>query len=163
MLSACSGQDVPARASDAYVETTFDSFAGSFDEKLERLDYRAPQLIAQALEKACGAAGKRLIALDAGCGTGLCGPLIASYVSRLTGVDLSTGMLAKAQGRAVYDQLVKAELTAFLADQADAFDLIVSADTLVYFGPLEPVLTAALGALRSGGLLIFTVEETGGT
>jgi predicted TPR repeat methyltransferase len=68
-------------------------------------------------------------------------------------------MLAKAQGRAVYDQLIKAELTAFLADRADAFDLIVSADTLVYFGALEPVLTAAFGALRGGGLLIFTVEE----
>jgi len=159
MLSACSGQDVPVRASDAYVETTFDSFAGSFDEKLERLDYRAPQLIAQALEKACGTPGKRLIALDAGCGTGLCGPLIAPYVSRLTGVDLSAGMLAKAEGRGVYDKLIKAELTAFLADELDAYDLIVSADTLVYFGPLEPVLTVALRALRPGGLLIFTVEE----
>src|SRR5262249_13190794 len=80
-----------------------------------------------------------------------------------TGVDLSAGMLAKAQGRGVYNQLVKAELTACLADQADEFDLIVSADTLVYFGALEAVLSAAFGALRSGGLLIFTVEETGGT
>lgn len=160
MLSACSGQDVPARASDAYVEATFDSFAGSFDEKLERLDYRAPQLIAHALEKACNVPGKHLMALDAGCGTGLCGPLIAPYVSRLTGVDLSAGMLAKAEGRGVYDKLIKAELTAFLADNADAFDLIVSADTLVYFGPLDPVLTTAFRALRPDGLLIFTVEQT---
>ena len=163
MLAACSGQDVPARASDAYVEATFDGFAGSFDEKLERLDYRAPQLIAQALETACDAPGKRLTALDAGCGTGLCGPLIAPYVSRLTGVDLSAGMLAKAQGRGVYDQLVKAELTAFLEDRAGEYDLIVSADTLVYFGALEPVLAAAFRALRPGGLLIFTVEEIDAT
>jgi len=159
MFAACSGQNVPARASDAYVEATFDSFAGSFDEKLGHLAYRAPQLVAQALAKACDVPAKHLVALDAGCGTGLCGPLIAPYVSRLTGVDLSAGMLAKAQGRDVYSELVKGELTAYLAGQRQAFDLIISADTLVYFGSLEPVLEAAFGALRSDGLLIFTVEE----
>jgi len=39
-----------------------------------------------------------------------------------------------------------------------AHDLIVSADTLVYFGALESVLGAASQALRPGGLLLFTVE-----
>ncbi len=69
-------------------------------------------------------------------------------------------MLAKAQGREVSTRnSSKAELTAYLADHPEAFDLIVSADTLVYFGALEPVLDAAFRALRPGGLLIFTVEE----
>jgi len=40
-----------------------------------------------------------------------------------------------------------------------AFDLIVSADTLVYFGPLDAVVGAAAAGLRPGGRLIFTVEE----
>jgi predicted TPR repeat methyltransferase len=160
MFAACSGKNVPARASDAYIEATFDSFAGSFDEKLGRLHYRAPELIGKAVAKACGPPAERLIALDAGCGTGLCGPLIAPYVSRLNGVDLSAGMLAKAQGRGVYQELTKAELTAYLAGHPEVFDLIVSADTLVYFGALEPVFEAACQALRSGGLLIFTVEES---
>jgi predicted TPR repeat methyltransferase len=159
MFAACSGDSVPARASDAYIEATFDSFAGSFDEKLGHLAYRAPQLIAQALAKACDPPAKSLAVLDAGCGTGLCGPLIAPYVCRLTGVDLSAAMLAKAQGRGVYDQLVKAELTAYLEERREAFDVIVSADTLVYFGPLEPVVFAASRALRSRGVLIFTVEQ----
>jgi predicted TPR repeat methyltransferase len=159
MFAACSGDSVPARASDAYIEATFDTFAGSFDEKLEHLAYRAPQLIAQALAKASDPPAKSLVALDAGCGTGLCGPLIAPYVCRLTGVDLSAGMLAKAQGRGVYDELVKAELTAYLEGWLEAFDVIVSADTLVYFGPLEPVVAAACRALRPQGVLIFTVEQ----
>ena len=34
--------------------------------------------------------------------------------------------------------------------------MIVSADTLVYFGALDEVVAAAAGALRPGGLLIFT-------
>ena len=42
------------------------------------------------------AAGKALDVLDAGCGTGLCGPLLAPYARRLAGVDLSGGMLAQA-------------------------------------------------------------------
>lgn len=46
MLAACSGVGVPARASDAYVRNTFDHFAASFDEVLlQRLDYRAPELL----------------------------------------------------------------------------------------------------------------------
>ena len=35
----------------------------------------------------------------------------------------------------------------------------MSADTLVYFGALEAFAAAAAGALRPGGLLVFTVEE----
>jgi predicted TPR repeat methyltransferase len=160
--AACSGEDVPARASDAYVTSTFDAFAESFDAKLGKLQYRAPQLVADALARCAGEHCGHLVALDAGCGTGLCGPLIAPWVAHLTGVDLSAGMIERARGRGVYDELERAELTAYLERHAASFDLIVSADTLVYFGPLEQVLAAAAGALRPGGLLIFTVEEVSG-
>jgi predicted TPR repeat methyltransferase len=74
------------------------------------------------------------------------------------GVDLSAAMLAKAKERACYDALETAELTAYLAAHPATFDLIVSADTLVYFGDLTAVLTAAALSLRPGGHLIFTVE-----
>jgi predicted TPR repeat methyltransferase len=50
-------------------------------------------------------------------------------------------------------------LTSYLAEHADQFDLVISADTLVYFGALQAVADAAFRALRPGGLLIFTVEE----
>ena len=160
MLSACSGRDIPPRASDAYVETTFDNFAESFDAKLGKLTYRAPELIAEALARACNGPKKRRIALDAGCGTGLCGLLISPYVRHLTGVDLSAGMLAKARARNSYDELIKSELTGYLISQPDTFDLIISADTLVYFGPLEELFQVAYRALKNDGLIIFTVEST---
>jgi predicted TPR repeat methyltransferase len=159
LLAACSGEDVPERATDAYIETTFDSFSKSFDARLSKLEYRAPELVSDALRRAVPSAEKRLIALDAGCGTGLCGPLIASYVSRLHGVDLSSGMLGKARARGVYDELVKGELTQHLQSVHDTFDVIISADTLVYFGVIDDVMHAASGALHPGGLLIFTVEK----
>ena len=50
---------------------------------------------------------KQLDVLDAGCGTGLCGPLLAPYARRLIGVDLSEGMLALAKEKHVYDALIK--------------------------------------------------------
>jgi predicted TPR repeat methyltransferase len=162
LFAACSRENVPARASDAYIETTFDDFAASFDAKLERLDYRAPRLIADALARACGAPAKQFACLDAGCGTGLCGPLIAPWVHRLAGVDLSARMLAEARNRGVYDELVKGELTACLDAHPGAFDLVVSADTLVYFGDLEPVIGSAFRALRADGWFLFTVEEAAG-
>ena len=37
--------------------------------------------------------------------------------------------------------------------------MIVSADTLVYFGPLEEVVATAGQALRAPGWVVFTVEE----
>ena len=158
LYAACSGIGVPERASDAYVEKTFDDFAERFDAKLVFLDYRAPQLVAEALRNAGAPADKRLDALDAGCGTGLCGPLIAPYVRRLEGVDLSAGMLERARQRGVYDTLSRAELTAFLEQRTAEFDLVVAADTLVYFGDLARVCAAASNALRPAGLLIFTLE-----
>ncbi|MGZ9005279.1 MAG: tetratricopeptide repeat protein [Burkholderiales bacterium] len=159
LLAACSGEDVPPRAADTYIENTFDAFSTRFDAKLARLEYRAPELVFEAFRHALPDARRDIAALDAGCGTGLCGPLVAPYVSRLHGVDLSSGMLEQARARAVYHELVKAELTQYLQSVSAAYDLIVSADTLVYFGALEDVVQAASGALRAGGLLIFTVEK----
>jgi predicted TPR repeat methyltransferase len=159
MLAACTGENVPERATDAYVESVFDGFAASFDAKLERLSYRAPDLIAAAVARATDAPNRRLAILDAGCGTGLCGPLLAPYASRIVGVDLSGRMLDAARLRGVYAELTKSELTAHMAEHPAAYDLIVSADTLCYFGPLHAVARAAVRALRPGGWLIFTVES----
>jgi predicted TPR repeat methyltransferase len=162
LLAAISGLEVPARASDAYVRETFDPFAADYDSTLERLSYRGPVLIAMALAQGCGEPHAALDVLDAGCGTGLCGAALRPYARRLSGLDLSSGMLARAEHRGIYDELIRAEIVAGLGERPGAFDLIVSADTLSYFGPLERVFAAAALALRPHGHLIFTVEHLAG-
>ncbi|HEX6245598.1 MAG TPA: tetratricopeptide repeat protein [Polyangiales bacterium] len=157
-LAACTGERVPERASDAYVSSTFDDFAQSFDAKLEALHYRVPELVAQAVARCVGEPRAALDVLDAGCGTGLCAPLLAPYARNLVGVDLSVGMLERAKARGGYRALYRGELTAFMQAHAERFDLIVAADTLCYFGALESVCAAAFAALRPGGRLVFTVE-----
>lgn len=159
MLAATSGEGVPARAADDYVEKVFDDFAGSFDQKLTSLSYQAPHIVAAMLADTGRPASRELSILDAGCGTGLCGPLLAPWARRLVGVDLSAGMLARAAEKNVYDALIKAELTEFLRSHREAFDVIVSADTLVYFGDVSEVASAAAAALQPGGVFLFTLEE----
>ena len=68
MLASVTGEQIPARASDGFVKTTFDGFAASFDEKLKRLDYRAPDFILESVSLELGPSQGRLSILDAGCG-----------------------------------------------------------------------------------------------
>ena len=47
--------EVPARASDAFVTTMFDGLAGAASTRLlHRIEYRAPALVGQALQRAAG-------------------------------------------------------------------------------------------------------------
>jgi predicted TPR repeat methyltransferase len=159
MYASCSGEGVPERAPDDYVETTFDGFADSFETLLnENLHYQAPQLCAALMERHLPAPARQYTVLDAGCGTGLCGPLVLPWSRTLSGVDLSRGMLDRAQAKGVYTDLFKAELTEFLRESPDQWDMVVSADTLCYFGDLQALMHAAQASMRPSATLVFTVE-----
>jgi predicted TPR repeat methyltransferase len=161
MLNACKGDNTPSRAPESYIQMVFDNMAERFDSHLAGLDYNAPVLLCDALVAALSTPAADLDILDAGCGTGLCGPLLKPYARVLTGVDLSTGMLEQAALRNVYDELIMAELENFLTNNPGRYDAIASADTLCYFGALESVFLAAARALRPGGLFAFTLEDSG--
>lgn len=160
MAAAMSGESVPERGSDAYVTETFDRFAATFDQNLANLGYRAPQLVTSALVDVIGAAAPLDSALDAGCGTGLCGALLRPHARRLVGVDLSSGMVDAARAKGHYDELYVGELCQFMRGHGAAFDAVVSADTFVYFGALEEGFAAASQCLKTAGVLVLTLEES---
>ncbi len=159
MLAACTGEGVPARASNEMVKLVFDTFAMSFDAVLARLEYRAPALVAETVLLVRGEASADATILDAGCGTGLGGPLLRPYAKRLVGVDISERMLEAARARGSYDELVVGDLTSYLEGHAATYDLVTSIDTLVYFGDLAPVVAGVVNALTDSGHFVFSIER----
>lgn len=165
-LSLLAGKTPPAM-SPAYVGTLFDQYAHRFDATLTgRLDYRGPEVLADALARACATIGRPLHfrrALDLGCGTGLAGAALRENIDWLSGVDLSAEMVRIAQAKGIYDALrVGDVMDALAAAQPDGIDLVIAADVFVYLGDLFPVIAAAARGLVPRGLLAFTAEKLDG-
>jgi predicted TPR repeat methyltransferase len=147
----------PAQVPAPNVSGLFDRYADLFDEHLlGKLDYRAPELIVDAVRSLNP--GTELDVLDLGCGTGLCGPLLRPMSRTLVGVDLSAPMIEKARERNVYDRLETGDILQVLQREPKAWDLLVAADVLMYLGDLAPTFEAAAAALRPGGTFAFSVE-----
>jgi len=160
MHAAVASEVIPGRAADDYIVCVFDRYAEDFDDHLlGDLGYQVPRLIGERVEREHPGLEAHIDVLDVGCGTGLCGPRLRGHARRLVGVDLSPAMLERAAETNSYDELAQAELTEYLSRTANAFDLIVSADTFCYFGDLRPSLKAAAQTSRDQGELVFTVED----
>ncbi|MFG1280993.1 methyltransferase domain-containing protein [Xanthobacter autotrophicus] len=149
--------------SAAYVRTLFDQYADRFDTALrDKLAYRGPELLFEALTRAAAARGRTLDfaeGLDLGCGTGLAGVLFAQVVEQLAGVDLSPAMLEKAAALGLYARLEAGEMGAALEAVPEvSLDLILAADALCYVADLTPIFHAARRVLRADGLFAFTLE-----
>ena len=152
---------------DGYVRALFDDYAPRFDRHLTRsLAYRGPELIADALRRACS---KRLRefrfgpTLDLGCGTGLMAQALDGLCSSIEGVDLSPRMLERAGRTRLYDALHEGELVSFLKERRTGeADLVVAADVFVYMAALDGAFREACRVLRREGLFAFTVQAHGG-
>ena len=147
---------------DSYIRKLFDGYSANFDAHLVGvLGYKTPaSMRALALATFCGGAAAAAApppppwrqCADLGCGTGLAGAAFAGLVAgALDGCDLSPGMVAEAEKRALYRELAAREVVAWLRAQSARgvfYDLLLSADVLVYIGPLEPLFAAAAESLR---------------
>lgn len=158
LASAIRGVNVPERAAPEYVSRLFDRHAVSFDRNLYSLGYSGPDVIAQTLDRLGLETGSELDVLDAGCGTGLCGPAIRPIARHVAGIDLSDEMLKLARDRGCYDDLQNLDVLEAGTTYPGKFDVVVSTDVLIYFGSLVEVLRSYRKCMRSGGYMIVTVE-----
>ncbi len=155
LLAGLGGAALPEQASTAHLLRVYKDRAGREDQVGRLSTYYAPGIVAERLARL--ADGRKLDILDAGCGSGLAGALIGVHARRLDGVDLSPEMLRYARAKRIYRQLCCEDLVAFLDRHRQAYDVVVSVGTLIHFGDLSRVFTAAAAALRDEGLFLFTL------
>ena len=168
-LARLGAGDATPAMSETYVRRLFDQYAARYDAALtERLAYRGPALLREAVDEAMRAAQRPLhfgSMLDLGCGTGLGGAAFRAMADRLVGIDLSPAMIAQAEAKNLYDRLVTNDLTSFLADEAAAaakYNLVLAADVFVYVSDLAPIMVGVARVLSAEGLFAFTVETHSG-
>jgi predicted TPR repeat methyltransferase len=159
------GEAAPAMTK-TYVRRLFDQYSGRYDVSLtERLNYRGPTLLREAVQAVTAPAGGTkhfASALDLGCGTGLGGAAFRPFVDQLVGVDLSPAMIDKARGKCLYDRLTCADIETYLSDETRPYQLVIAADVLVYVNDIAPIVAGASRVLTPDGLLAFTVETHSG-
>ena len=147
----------------AYVRSLFDQYAPTFEDALlNNLSYRGPSLLLKAVLSACRGIKRPAFfksAIDLGCGTGLAARAFEKNVDAFVGIDLSPGMIAKAEATGLYRRLEVADMVEGLKGEADAaFDLALSADAIIYLPDLAPALKEVARVLRPNGLVAFTTE-----
>ncbi len=146
----------PDAAPVEHVRRIFDQCAATFEKTLVRdLEYRTPELLFKSV---CPYLFKEMNILDLGCGTGLGAQLYRPFAKELTGVDVSSKMVEKAEEKNIYDSL---EVFDVLQDWdfPIKFDLIYSSDVFVYFGNLAPVIRSISSAVADKGIIAFSVEN----
>lgn len=159
-INIISGDKSIRTSPPAYIRALFNSYADHFDEHLRQaLHYQVPKQLVDMLTAYDPKRTRYDVVLDAGCGTGLCGEWLRPMAGRLIGVDLSENMLAVAEAKHLYDELILDEVVLHLQASRTAYDLIAAGDTVVYFGEIEALFSAVSGALKPDGYFIFNAEE----
>jgi predicted TPR repeat methyltransferase len=156
MLQSMGASATPDAAPVEHVRRIFDRCAGTFERILVKdLEYKTPELL---FELVYPYLTEEMNVLDLGCGTGLGAQLYRPFAKRLTGVDVSPKMLAKAKEKKIYNRL---EVFDILQDWPfpKKFELIYSSDVFVYFGNLDTIIRPASSSLVSGGIIAFSVER----
>jgi len=145
-------------------------WAGGYDEDVASHGYGLPAMMVDTLLAAAPDIDRgNAVVLDAACGTGLVGAVLdAVGFSTIDGVDLSPEMIAGAQARGIYRNLVAGvDLTEHPpADLAGRYDAVtVGGVFTVGHIPPDALLTVA-GFARPGGVVVVSTrqayqEETG--
>jgi len=159
ILVALRGEAPPERAPDRCIQQIYRDFAWHYDSQMrEDLQYQGPERLLDVLMPVIGER-RDLSILDIGCGSGLAGVALRPLARHLIGVDLSPEMLELARKRNIYDKLEVAEITEWLENTKDSFDVIACCDCLIYFGDLGRIVSAAGKRLKKDGGFVFSMER----
>ncbi len=150
---------VYAAKSPQELAAAYAKWAASYDRETLALGYCLPfAVIAWLARYLSPDAGE---VLDAGCGTGLSGPVLKAIgYHPLCGMDMSPAMLEAAKARDCYDSVVKAELGKRLPFTQGRFAGFISGGVFTAGHAPSSSLRELAMTLRSGGFGVFTVRTT---
>lgn len=152
----------PEKAPLQYVESLYDDYAQQLQKQPHQyeVDYPISKQILDALIPWLDSQTAGMI-LDLGCGEGTFAQLFKEkkIQSRIIGVDISEKMLELARRTSSYHELFHKDFVLFLKTQTEA-DLIIAADSLSYLGKLNVFLVSAYHALKTNGILAFSIEQS---
>lgn len=132
-------------------------WADNYDSDVSNWGYATPSRIASALKRHLPDTGARIH--DFGCGTGLSGfELAREGYTNVDGSDISEEMLAKAQARGVYKNLIKGEPGKISASPGD-YDAITAMGVISIGAAPADTLRVVLDALAPGGFLAFSYND----
>jgi predicted TPR repeat methyltransferase len=136
----------------------YDQWASSYDEDIEQyFGYPTPARIGELIVKYCPDRDAWL--LDAGAGTGLVGRQLATLgFHNLVAIDLSEGMLAEAEKKNAYRELLQKVLGEPLGFETDSFDGVVSVGTLTLGHAPPSSLDELVRVTKPGGCIFFSMR-----
>lgn len=160
-LSYLNVGEMPDRQPEQLIKQTYEKKARTWDKDVDQADmaFLGPQHIEEAVAE-LGLESKELAILDIGCGTGLCGPYLKKYAKQLHGVDLSSDMLALANKKNLYDELVCDDIVNYVDATNNSYDLIVGSGVMIFFGDLKGVLEKIAARTNDTGHFIFTLYKS---
>lgn len=143
----------------AEVAAAYDRWADSYDAEMARAGYRHPSIGAALLARHAPRGTGPV--LDAGCGTGLLGEWLGILgFAPVEGLDLSAGMLARAQARGVYARLHQRALGERLPFDDGWFGAIISTGVFTTGHVGAEALPELARILAPGGAMVLTVKTT---
>ena len=143
----------------AHARALYRDWARTYDETmLSGLGYLTPPRTAALLAAYLPDTSARI--LDAGSGTGLAGVELSRLGCRnLDALDFSKEMLAVAQARGIYANLIEADLTRPLALADASYDCMISTGTFTHGHVGAQCLHELFRVLRPGGIFACTVHR----
>lgn len=140
------------------LSTAYTQWAATYDRDTCRDGYHLPFSIAAWVARYVPTGGGSI--LDAGCGSGLTGPLLAALGYRdIEGLDFSVDMLRLAETRGAYSKLTQAELGKALPWPDGHFSAFFSTGVFTEGHAPASSLDELVRITRSGGHAIFTVRD----
>ncbi|MEZ5715154.1 MAG: methyltransferase domain-containing protein [Paracoccaceae bacterium] len=136
----------------------YDRWAATYDAEISENGYATPARCAAALARQM--ADRSAPILDFGCGTGLSGlALAAQGFTAIDGIDPAAGMLAQAERRGLYRNLLHIEPGADIPGAPGRYAAIAAIGVIGAGAAPPSVIDQIAAALAPGGRFVFSLND----